>query len=301
MAINHYLSDLPLPPALLGLADEELDIRLIEALLPHDSRAFAHSEPSLTVAYYEHGSGWRQFADTAPLAFRDGCGCLYHASVALEGEGFLPAGERLRGVNVSFSVDTLARLGIGEKLLEASGPWERANSSDGQAHLLQFPAPQPLRRIGLEMLNCRLPGIARDLFLRGKALEMLAETLDHLQSHGQPRALGGRDMARLRCAHRLLTENLDRAWTLESLADEAQLSLRKLKEGFRQLHGKGVYALLQDLRMQQAAWRLADGQRVAEVALAVGYSNPSHFAKVFRRHHGMAPSEYGRTAPAGRS
>ncbi|WP_437882749.1 helix-turn-helix transcriptional regulator [Pseudomonas sp. LRF_L74] len=297
MALNQYQTDMPLEQALLSLADEELDIRLIAVTMPHDSKASARSEPSLTLAYYEQGGGWRQFADTAPMPFRDGSCCLYHSSVVVEGDGFLPAGVPLRGVNISFAQQILARLGVQDWLFDGSSPWEQAHSSDGLAHLLQFPAPHALRRIGLDILDCRLEGLARQLYLRGKALEMLAETLCHLQRQVQPQAqaLGGRDQARLQRARVLLEERLDEAWTLDALAAAVELNVRKLKEGFRRLYGKGVYALLQDLRMQRAALRLQAGEKVADVALAVGYSNPSHFAKVFRRHHGVTPRDFGRT------
>ena len=31
---------------------------------------------------------------------------------------------------------------------------------------------------------------------------------------------------------------------------------------------------------------------VVEIALDVGYTNPSHFAKLFRRQTGLSPSDY---------
>ena len=292
MAINHYYAEQPLQAVFASFADEELDVRLIEVSGEHDLHIHADSAPSLTLAYYAQGAGWRQFADTPPMDLRDDCCCLYHASVAVQGEGVLPAGSRLRGVNISFAPQVLQRLGVGEALFEQAGPWERAVSGDGRARLVQFPAPNVLRRIGLDMLDCRLDGVARDILMRAKAFEMLAAMLGHLQENLRPVSLGGRDHARLERAHQLLSEQLDRPWTLESLAVESELNVRKLKEGFRQRHGKGVYALLQDLRMQRAAQQLRQGERVADVALAVGYSNPSHFAKVFRRHHGLAPRAY---------
>ena len=44
--------------------------------------------------------------------------------------------------------------------------------------------------------------------------------------------------------------------------------------------------------MELAAACLQRGERVVDAALEVGYSNASHFAKVFRRHHGVSPSDY---------
>jgi AraC family transcriptional regulator len=47
--------------------------------------------------------------------------------------------------------------------------------------------------------------------------------------------------------------------------------------------------------MDEARWRLRDTKRsVAEIALDVGDANPSHFAQLFRRETGLAPSDYRR-------
>ena len=45
--------------------------------------------------------------------------------------------------------------------------------------------------------------------------------------------------------------------------------------------------------MERAAELLASGDlTVREVAHRVGYRQPAQFAKAFRRHHGVAPSDY---------
>ena len=65
----------------------------------------------------------------------------------------------------------------------------------------------------------------------------------------------------------------------------------KLKQGFRSLYGTSVYGYLRDQRME-TAWRLLAQRElsVSEVALRVGYANPSKFAAAFRKRFGFAPS-----------
>jgi len=53
--------------------------------------------------------------------------------------------------------------------------------------------------------------------------------------------------------------------------------------------------------MDRAARLLADrGLTVREVARRVGYRQPAQFAKAFRRHLGVAPSDYRSRASDGR-
>ncbi len=292
MSINHYVADQPLSPTFANLADEELDIRVLDLLTAQDCRIQANSGPSLSIAYYAEGGGWRQFADTPFMLLSPDTCCLYHGSVAIEGEGLLAANTRVRGVNISFAPQVLCRIGLDEQLLDRAGVWERRISGDGHARLVQFPAPTVLRKVGMAMLDCQLQGVAREIFLRGKAFEMLGEMVGYLQSAAHQPNVGARDRARIEQAHELLRTRPAEAWTLESLADAVALNVRKLKQGFRQVYGKGAYALLQDLRMELAAACLQRGERVVDAALEVGYSNASHFAKVFRRHHGVSPSDY---------
>lgn len=292
MSINQYFADHPLAPCFANLADEELDIRVLDLYQPEQCRIRASSQPSLSISYYAEGGGWRQFADTPLMLLGPDTCCLYHGTVAVSGEGVLPANTRVRGVNISFAPQVLSRIGLDQTWLEQTGPWERQASSDGQARLVQFRAPAVLRRVGLAMLECPLQGVAREIFLRGKAFEMLGEMVGYLQSDQSQQSLGARDRQRIEQAYALLKQQPAEPWTLDALANAVALNVGKLKSGFRQLYGKGAYALLQDLRMQQAAERLQAGARVVDAALEVGYSNPSHFAKLFRRHHGIAPKDY---------
>ena len=45
------------------------------------------------------------------------------------------------------------------------------------------------------------------------------------------------------------------------------------------------------LRLRAALERIADGEDVATLALALGFSSHSHFTSAFRRAFGVAPSQ----------
>jgi len=71
------------------------------------------------------------------------------------------------------------------------------------------------------------------------------------------------------------------------------LSLKKLKEGFKQIYGTTVYGFLFDYKMELARKLLESGiHNVNEVGLKVGYSTASHFIAAFKKHYGTTPKKY---------
>jgi AraC-like DNA-binding protein len=82
---------------------------------------------------------------------------------------------------------------------------------------------------------------------------------------------------------------------LQSLADTLGLSRFHFCAAFRMATGYTPYEWLTRVRMEMARKLLADpAMRITEVALSVGYHTPSAFAASFRRHVGVAPSDFRR-------
>ena len=80
---------------------------------------------------------------------------------------------------------------------------------------------------------------------------------------------------------------------IAALAREAGMSEPKLRKLFRQTFGKGVFELYQTARMQKAAQLLAGKQfTVSEVGYQLGFTNLSHFSRVFEQYTGMKPKKY---------
>ena len=90
-----------------------------------------------------------------------------------------------------------------------------------------------------------------------------------------------------------LQSRLDEPPNIGKLAVEAGMSEPKLRKLFKQTFGKGVFEYYQFSRMQQAA-RLLREERltVSEVGYQLGFTNLSHFSRVFEQHMGMKPKKY---------
>jgi AraC-like DNA-binding protein len=81
--------------------------------------------------------------------------------------------------------------------------------------------------------------------------------------------------------------------TLAELAEEIGLSLKRLKEGFKQIYGDSVYSFLFNYKMEYARKMLESNQHnVNEVGLKVGYSTASHFIAAFKKKYGTTPKKY---------
>ncbi|MFP4283550.1 MAG: helix-turn-helix transcriptional regulator, partial [Opitutales bacterium] len=91
---------------------------------------------------------------------------------------------------------------------------------------------------------------------------------------------------------RYLEANLDTHHTIAGLARRHFINECALKRGFREHFGATIFAYLRERRMERAADLLSAGERsVIEAANAVGYTNPSHFARAFREATGVNPGQ----------
>jgi AraC-like DNA-binding protein len=83
-------------------------------------------------------------------------------------------------------------------------------------------------------------------------------------------------------------------WSLPSLAREAGLSRSALAERFTHLIGLPPMQYLANWRMQIATGLLARGDKVASVALDVGYDSEAAFSRAFKKVVGEPPGEWRR-------
>lgn len=87
--------------------------------------------------------------------------------------------------------------------------------------------------------------------------------------------------------------HLNIAPNIASLSKNAGISEPKLRKLFKQTFNKGVFEYYQYSRMLQAARLLKDKHlSVSEVGYQLGFTNLSHFSKVFEKHFGLKPKKY---------
>jgi len=80
-----------------------------------------------------------------------------------------------------------------------------------------------------------------------------------------------------------------RRFDIDAVAESLAISRRLLQ---RAIAGEGFTYLqvLNDIRFRQAiSWLDFSDRSVTEISLALGYTDPSNFARAFRRHTGLSP------------
>jgi len=80
---------------------------------------------------------------------------------------------------------------------------------------------------------------------------------------------------------------------LDDIARRVASSRRQLQRAYAEIGQTTFREHMTGVRMDRAAEMLGTrGLTVREVAHRVGYRQPAQFAKAFRRHHGVSPSDY---------
>jgi AraC family transcriptional regulator len=92
-----------------------------------------------------------------------------------------------------------------------------------------------------------------------------------------------------------MSEHISEDFSLDDLAARVGLSKFHFQRLFKSAVGVSPSRYHINLRMNLARQLLRETKMsVVDVALEVGYTNPSHFAQLFRRETGLSPSEYRR-------
>jgi AraC family transcriptional activator of pyochelin receptor len=98
-------------------------------------------------------------------------------------------------------------------------------------------------------------------------------------------------------AREMIRGNIRHHFLIPEIAQKVGVNEFKLKNGFRELFGNGVYEFLRLERMQEARELLHSPSRsIKEVAAKTGYKSVNSFIKAFKKEFGLTPGEYRKTA-----
>lgn len=147
-----------------------------------------------------------------------------------------------------------------------------------------------------QMINYNIHRSIEKLYLKGKVYELLSLSFNHggeADIEQCPFLADEQNVLKIRRAKDIIIANMTEPPSLQDLANEVDLNLKKLKEGFKQIYGDTVYSFLFDYKMEVARKLLETNKyNVNEIGLKVGYSTSSHFIAAFKKKYGTTPKKY---------
>lgn len=147
-----------------------------------------------------------------------------------------------------------------------------------------------------QMINYNLHSTIKKLYIKGKVYELISLYFNKSTDADVeqcPFLVDEDNVKRIRRAKELIIANMAEPPSLPELSKEIGLSLKRLKEGFKQIYGDSVYSFLFDYKMEYARRLLESGQyNVNEIGLKIGYSTSSHFIAAFKKKYGTTPKKY---------
>lgn len=162
-------------------------------------------------------------------------------------------------------------------LLEPEVPWQR-DMLAGLAELYRM---------------CREKPVLYELYVQ----KQLTEIWLGLYGNCAGQAKDGRTddpekLLRLRAILVFLQEHYAEKLALEDVAKQVGLCKSECCRFFKRQMGASLFSYLLDYRVGRSLAYLQEGCSVNEAAAAVGFGDPSYFAKVFRARTGRSPSDY---------
>jgi len=155
--------------------------------------------------------------------------------------------------------------------------------------------PSPISIAANDIFSCDLKGNSRNTYMRAKAMELMALTVNDLQRNTLSDSsirLSSRDLECLSEARNILITELHLQHSLQGLAHRCGINRTKLAVGFKSVYGETVAAYWRDLKLSKARQLLEEeGVTVIEAANAVGYAESSCLSRAFMTRYGIQPIE----------
>jgi two-component system response regulator YesN len=94
-------------------------------------------------------------------------------------------------------------------------------------------------------------------------------------------------------AQRIILQRYQENLTLQTVAEHVHVTPVWLSKLFKKETDMNFLEYLTDIRMKKAAELLADlNHKVYQISYMIGYQDPVHFSKLFKRKYGCTPQEY---------
>jgi AraC family transcriptional regulator len=157
--------------------------------------------------------------------------------------------------------------------------------------LLRPPRPQARTHPGVLAGTSMARSISRELRDKGRPPLRLVPDSDHLRH----RFRGGLPGGALRRVRAYIDDHIGERISLDELASQAGVSRFHFARQFRLSTGESAMGYLRRMRIERSKSILQSrGSSIAEVAARLGFSDQSHFTRIFGRLVGVSPGSFAR-------
>ncbi len=154
-----------------------------------------------------------------------------------------------------------------------------------------------ISRLISEFTECELEGFMRQVFLEGKAYEILTQQLQqYLDDLNQPDKrviLRQTTVESIEQAVSIIRDELESVGNVADLAKRVGLNQNTLQAGFKQLYKTSVNEYIRNYRIETAKDLLESSSlNITEITYKVGVNSRSYFSKLFKKKYGISPKQY---------
>lgn len=133
------------------------------------------------------------------------------------------------------------------------------------------------------------------LYLKLKVLEIISllQVIPYNRNKKNNEYFNSEVINKIKKAHDEVVHNLETKITLNELSEKYKISLTIFKRCFKKVYGSPYYSYLKKYKAHRAIHYLEESElSITEIALKVGYENPSKFISAFKELVGYTPREY---------
>ena len=139
----------------------------------------------------------------------------------------------------------------------------------------------------------------RPIYIKGKIYELLSyyfSTTNENEIESCPYIANEETLSKIKHAKQLIIKDIANPPSLNDLAKEVGLNVKKLKTDFKEFYGVPVFTFLLNYKMELAKKLLLEQKlNVNEIASNLSYSTSSHFIAAFKKKYGITPKQFSKS------
>ncbi|GLU54490.1 helix-turn-helix transcriptional regulator [Dyadobacter frigoris] len=212
-------------------------------------------------------------------------------SADMDFEIFTPAKTQINTILISVHTDLLKDLlnqQEGSTLLQTI-------VSGNQPYLYEEIISPEIQTIAAKIVEADANAQLSDFYYRIKAEELIYMLFVELSKRGNVHnyPLNITDVKMVYSIKDKIISDLNISPNLYELAFSAGMSESKMQRLFKQIFGNSVHSYYQMLRINEAAYLIKEQKvSVSEAGYRTGFTNLSHFTRIFERQMGLKPKKY---------